>query len=128
MSQSPKAPLKVGGFPLYWLVINAGGPLLAALAVLHLRDKLAGARSLLVLLIPMTTDAGYSMAAGWPAFFALNYQAPDPPHAFVWAGCLATLALGTLLIDQIGKALVAKSPADTLARTAVEANVVRNGV
>lgn len=106
------APLKVGGFPQYWLVINDGGPLLSALAVLRLRDKLVVARSLLTPLIHRRRLQHGRRLAG---LFALNYRAPDPPHAFVWAGCLATLILGIMLIDQIGKALVAKSPAGTLA-------------
>jgi hypothetical protein len=84
-------PLSVGGFPLYWLVLNATGPLVAATIIHRLRGFFTGARVLLVIpLLPMCYAAVMN-AAGFPIFNALHSAAP---RWLVEIAGLVTIALG----------------------------------
>lgn len=84
-------PLSVGGFPLYWLVLNATGPLVAATVIHRLRGFLTGPRLLLVIpLLPMCYAAVMN-AAGFPIFNALHSAAPG---WLVEVAGLVTIVLG----------------------------------
>jgi hypothetical protein len=92
-------PMTVAHLPLYWLFLNVGGPLLAALALLAGGRFFTGRWMLLAGLVPMTGYAGYSLAAGWPIFTALHAPHLAPP--FVWAAAALTIALSALMLDRI---------------------------
>ena len=97
------SPMQVGGLPLYWLLINVGGPLLTVTLLYHFRDAFRGLRLLLLLLVPATADAAMSLAVGWPAFAGLHQA--DGQHAVTWIGCAGSLLLGAFVIDQLGRVL-----------------------
>ncbi|NMH98256.1 hypothetical protein [Pseudonocardia acidicola] len=84
-------PFSVNGFPLYWLVLNATGPLIAAAVLCRFRAFFTGARLLLVIpLLPMCYAASLG-AIGFPIFNLLHSAAPQ------WAvevGALITILLG----------------------------------
>jgi hypothetical protein len=84
-------PLSVEGFPLYWLVLNATGPLVAATVVHRFRSAFTGIRVLLVIpVLPMCYGAVMG-AAGFPIFNALHSAAP---RWLVEVAGLSTVALG----------------------------------
>jgi hypothetical protein len=91
-------PFEVLGFPLYWMFINAGGPMLLATVLLAALQFFRGARLLLVVVLGMLTDIACSTAVGWPIFSALNAQAAMP---VTWAAALLSMALGCLLVQAI---------------------------
>jgi hypothetical protein len=91
-------PFEVLGFPLYWMFINAGGPMLEATILLAAPRFFTGARALLVLPLGMVCDIASSTAVGWPIFSALNAQAPTPVK---YAAALLTMALGVALVQAI---------------------------
>jgi hypothetical protein len=91
-------PMLVSGFPLYWMFINAGGPMLEAVILYVAPTFWRGPRLLLVLVLGMATDIACSTAVGWPIFSALNAQAGAP---VTWAAAGLTTVLGVLLVQAI---------------------------
>jgi hypothetical protein len=93
-------PMTVAHLPLYWLFLNVGGPLLAATVLFAAERHLSG-RSLLTAaaLIPMTTYAAFSLAAGWPIFSALH--SPGLDQGFVWGAALLTILISAWILDRI---------------------------
>jgi hypothetical protein len=92
-------PMTVAHLPLYWLFLNVGGPLLAAAVLLAGEKYLTGPRVLAAALIPMTSYAAYSVAAGWPIFSALH--ATHLAQPFIWGAALLTIAISALMLDRI---------------------------
>jgi len=90
------APLQIGGFPVYWIVINAVGPLALAVLLLATGDTFTGWRALYLLFLPMMCDAAGSVAVGWPIFSALNAQASAPVR---WLATALTIAIGLAALD-----------------------------
>lgn len=91
-------PFELLGFPLYWMFINAGGPMLVATVLLAAPQLFRGVGLLLVVVLGMFTDIACSIAVGWPIFSALNAQATRP---VLWAAALLTMASGCLLVQAI---------------------------
>jgi hypothetical protein len=91
-------PFELLGFPLYWMFINAGGPMLEATLILAAPRFFHGPKALLVVALGMVTDIACSTSVGWPVFSALNAQAAEP---IKWGAALSTMALGVLLIQAI---------------------------
>jgi hypothetical protein len=99
-------PMTVAHLPLYWLFLNVGGPLLAAVVLLAGESFFRGRTMLLAALVPMTSYAAYSLAAGWPIFTALH--APHLAQGFVWAAAVLTIAISALMLDRIALFLDAR--------------------
>ena len=91
-------PFELFGFPLYWMFINACGPMLEATILLAAPQFFRGARVLLVLVLGMITDIACSLGVGWPVFSALNASASAPVK---YLAAIATMALGAALIQAI---------------------------
>lgn len=91
-------PFELLGFPLYWMFINAGGPMLEATLLLSAPGFFEGRRALLVVPLGMITDIACSTSVGWPIFSALNAQASEPVK---WAAAVLTMALGVVLVQGI---------------------------
>jgi hypothetical protein len=90
------APLRIGGFPVYWIVINAVGPLALAVLLLAAGDAFTGWRAVYLLFLPMVCDAAGSVAVGWPIFSALNAHASGPVR---WLAAGLTIAIGLAALD-----------------------------
>jgi hypothetical protein len=90
------APMTIGGFPLYWIVINAVGPLALAVLLLAAGDTFTGWRALYLPFLPMIFDAAGSVAVGWPIFSALNAQVSTPVR---WLAAALTIAIGFATLD-----------------------------
>jgi hypothetical protein len=100
------APMQIAGFPVYWIVINAVGPMATA-AVLLSHDRLfSGWRALYLLFLPMVCNAAGSVAVGWPVYSALNAQAGP---AVTWVAAALTIAIGVALLDMLITYAVRKS-------------------
>jgi hypothetical protein len=90
------APLQIGGFPVYWIVINTVGPLALAVLLLAAGDTFTGWRAAYLLFLPMVCDAAGSVAVGWPIFSALNAQASAPVR---WLAAALTVTIGLVALD-----------------------------
>ncbi|CQD17447.1 hypothetical protein BN1232_03898 [Mycobacterium lentiflavum] len=90
------APMQIGGFPVYWIVINAVGPLALAVLLMAAGDTFTGWRALYLLFLPMMSDAAGSVAVGWPIFSALNADASAPVR---WLAAALTIAIGLGTLD-----------------------------
>lgn len=99
------APMTVGHLPLYWLFLNVGGPILAAAVLLAGARVFTGRAMLLAALVPMTSYAAYSLAAGWPIFSALH--APHLAQPLVWAAAVLTIGISALMLDRIAQFVAA---------------------
>ena len=88
-------PFVVGGFPLSQLVFNAFGSLLGAVVVTRLSWLFAGARQLLLLVVPFVTFMS-SWAAGMPLFLVLG---TDATHGVRMVAAAVSMSLGLLGID-----------------------------
>jgi hypothetical protein len=84
-------PFSIEGFPVYWLVLNATGPLVAATVVYRFRSAFTGLRVLLVIPVLPMCYAGVMGAAGFPIFNALHSAAPQ---WLVEGAGLTTVVLG----------------------------------
>ena len=94
-------PFMFFGLPLYWLVINASGPLMCVALLLRAPQWFTGWRTGLIVLLPMTTDAMGSIGAGWPIFTALN--TPDIAEWVKYAAALLTFGIGLALMDGLSR-------------------------
>jgi hypothetical protein len=90
------APMQIGGFPVYWIVINAVGPLGLAVLLMAAGDTFTGWRALYLVFLPMMFDAAGSVAVGWPIFSALNAHASAP---VCWLAAALTIAIGVGTLD-----------------------------
>ncbi len=90
------APMKIAGFPAYWIVINPVGPLALAVLLLAAGDTFTGWRTLYLPFLPMMFDAAGSVAVGWPIFSALNAHACAPLR---WLAAALTIAIGLATLD-----------------------------
>jgi hypothetical protein len=90
------APMLIGGFPVYWIVINAVGPLALAVLLLAAGDMFTGWRALYLPFLPMMFDAAGSVAVGWPIFSALNAHTSAPVR---WLAAALTIAIGFATLD-----------------------------
>jgi hypothetical protein len=89
-------PLQIGGFPVFWIVINTVGPLGLAVLLLATGDTFSGWRALYLPFLPMMFDAAGSVAVGWPIFSALNANASTPVR---WLAAALTIAIGIATLD-----------------------------
>ena len=89
-------PLRIGGFPVYWIVINAVGPLALAVLLMAAGESFTGWRALYLPFLPMMCDAAGSVAVGWPIFSALNAHASTPVR---WLAAALTIAIGLATLD-----------------------------
>jgi len=90
-------PFVVGGFPLSQLAFNAFGSLLGAVAITRLSWFFAGARRLLLLLVPFVTFMS-SWGVGMPLFLVLG---TDAPHGVRMAAAAVGASLALLGIDTL---------------------------
>jgi hypothetical protein len=90
------APMLIGGFPVYWIVINAVGPLALAVLLLAAGDTFTGWRALYLPFLPMMFDAAGSVAVGWPIFSALNSRTSA---SIRWLAAALTIAIGLAALD-----------------------------
>jgi hypothetical protein len=90
------APMQIGGFPVYWIVINAVGPLALAVLLLVTGDTFTGRRALYLPFLPIMFDTAGSVAVGWPIFSALNAQAAG---SIRWLAAALTIAIGLATLD-----------------------------
>lgn len=112
-------PFLMLGFPLYWMFINAGGPMVEATLLLAAPRFFSGPRALLVIPLGMVTDIACSTSVGWPIFSALNAQAPAPVK---WGAAVLTMALGVALVQAIAvlgirASAATRPPSDSLVLT-----------
>jgi hypothetical protein len=89
-------PMEVAGFPVYWIFINAVGPLALAVLLLAAGDTFTGWRTAYLLLLPMVCNAAGSVAVGWPVYSALNAGAGP---LVTWAAAGLTIAIGLAILD-----------------------------
>jgi hypothetical protein len=68
-------PLQVAGFRVYWIFINAVGPLTLAALPLAAGQTFTGWRTTYLVFLPMVCNAAGSIAVGWPVYSALNASA-----------------------------------------------------
>jgi hypothetical protein len=90
-------PMSIGGFPLYWLLINTTGPILCAAILFGAPSYFTGWRAGLVLFLPLVTDAACSAAVGLPVYNALHM--PSAPAGLLWVGAFASCAIGLVILD-----------------------------
>lgn len=100
-------PFTVMGLPLYWLFINASGPLICVALLYRAPQFFRGWRVLLIGLLPMTTDAMGSIGAGWPIFTALN--TPGASAELKIAAALLTVFIGLMLMDGLSRLICSES-------------------
>lgn len=94
-------PMTIGGFPLYWLLINTTGPILCAAILFAASDYFRGWRAPLVVILPLVTDSACSAAVGLPVYNALHK--PDAGDGLLWLGALASCAIGLLILDALSR-------------------------
>jgi hypothetical protein len=88
-------PLRIGGFPLSWLVINSLGAVFSATVITRLGWFLAGPRQLLIIFIPFATYLA-SWALAMPHFAVTN---TDAPAAVRVLAAIVSLIAGLIGID-----------------------------
>jgi hypothetical protein len=94
-------PMMVGGLPLYWLFVNAGGPLLSATLLLVARRWFTGAKVVFAVLVPMTVYSAFSMAVSWPVYTAGRIE--DLPMGLYYVAALLTIAMSLFAFHQVGR-------------------------
>jgi len=94
-------PMSIGGFPLYWLFINTTGPILCAAILFAAGGYFSGWRTLLVLFVPLVTDAACSAAVGLPVYNALH--APRASAWVIWGAAFASCAIGLVILDALAR-------------------------
>lgn len=87
-------PLKVMGYPLYWMTLNSGACLLAALVMYRFGSFFAGYRAFATILLIPSADAAVMLVTGWPAFAGIH---SGLPQWVVDATGLVSIALGLAL-------------------------------
>jgi hypothetical protein len=92
-----EAPMKVGGFPLYWLPLNCLGAFLGAVVVARGAAFFTGRRQLLVVVVPFATYMG-SWILDMPLFWALN---SDAALGVKWAAAAFTIVAALAAIDAL---------------------------
>lgn len=91
-------PFEILGFPLYWMFINAGGPMLESTILLLVPNWFRGPRAVLVIALGMITDAACSVSVGWPIFSGLNASAAQPVK---YLAAVLTMIFGVGLVQAI---------------------------
>jgi hypothetical protein len=89
-------PMEVAGFPVYWIFINAVGPLALAVLLLAAENTFTGWRAAYLVLLPMVCNAAGSIAVGWPVYSALN---AETGALITWAAAALTIAIGLAILD-----------------------------
>lgn len=102
--------LKIGGLPLYWIVINATAALLIAVTSTWAYDRLRGWRRGAVVLVPPLVQPATSVALGWPMFVTVN---ADPTAATAWAVSLVVIAVTALALYLVAPLHVSARPEPT---------------
>jgi hypothetical protein len=90
------APMRIAGFPVYWIFINAVGPLALAVLLLSAGRIFTGWRAAYLLVLPMVCNAAGSVAVGWPIYSALNAKAPA---VITWGAATLSIAIGLGALD-----------------------------
>lgn len=94
-------PMSIGGFPLYWLLINTTGPILCAAILFAASEYFRGWRAPLVVLLPLVTDTACSAAVGLPVYNVLHK--PGAGDGLLWGGAIASCLIGFLLLDAMAR-------------------------
>jgi hypothetical protein len=94
-------PMSIGGFPVYWLVINTTGPILCAAILLAAPQYFTGWRAPLVIFLPLVTDTACSAAVGLPVYNALH--TPGASAWITWGGAIASCAIGLAILDALAR-------------------------
>jgi hypothetical protein len=89
-------PFKFTRFPLWWGVINATTPIVAATLVHLLRPYFSGRRVFAVVLLFPVVQAATNAGAGFPVWNLLN---TGQPRAVVWGAGLATIGLCVFMVS-----------------------------
>jgi len=102
-------PFKFTRFPLWWGVINATTPIVAASLAYMLRRELTGPRVAGMLLLVPIVQAGTNAGAGFPVWNVINTRLPWPA---AWAAGFATIGLCAYLVHLcvLGVAAVRSRP------------------
>lgn len=111
-------PMEIGGFPLYWMLINVPGPVLAATIMYTVPQYFRGWRAPLVALLPLVTYAGCAVAVGLPVYSAIH--SPHTAEAVRWGAAVASIAIGLLILDALSRVIMARTRADLQAALASE--------
>ncbi len=89
-------PMQIAGFPVFWIFINAVGPLALAVLLLTAGEVFTGWRMVYLLFLPMVCDAAGTVAVGWPIFSALHADVPTPVR---WGAAALSIAIGVAILD-----------------------------
>jgi hypothetical protein len=124
-SHGGKPPMEVGGFPLYWMLINVPGPVLAATILYVVPQYFRGWRAPLVTLLPLVTYSACGVAVGLPVYSALH--APHSTELIRWGAAFLSVAIGLLILDALSKVILARTralQADALPAVAPSAETI----
>jgi hypothetical protein len=102
-----EVPMTIGGFPLYWLLINTTGPILCAAILFAAPGYFTGWRAPLVVFLPLVTDTACSAAVGLPVYNALH--TPDAAAWITWGAALASCAIGFVILDALARWIYART-------------------
>src|SRR5262245_38216022 len=103
------APMEIFRFPLYWLFINAPGPILCAAILYAIPGYFRGWRAPFLILLPAAADAACSIVVGLPVYSALH--GPGATELVRWGAALLTCAIGLFLLDGFSRWILARSRA-----------------
>lgn len=91
-------PLQIGLLPLWWIIVNAAMPVVAAVAIYKLKPHLRGWKILAIIPTMPMCDALANAAIGWPVWLTLN---SSDSLIITHLGALATLLLAMLMIHYL---------------------------
>lgn len=84
------------GFPLWWMAVNAGVPMVLGALVYKFDDYFRGWRTLTIVPLALSTSAATNAVIGWPSWLVINTELP---WLLTQAGGLATFAFAFALIQ-----------------------------
>jgi hypothetical protein len=87
-------PLMLGGWPLWWMFVNCGGALIAAV-LWGLRDHFRGPRVLLALVVAPCGFFAWEALTSWPMWFAFDNSWASG-YAITYPAVLVTIGLSLL--------------------------------
>lgn len=104
------------GFPLWWMAVNAGVPMVLGALVYKFDDTFRGWRALTIVPLALSTSAAVNAVIGWPSWLVINTELP---WALTQAGGIATFAFAFAVIHVMCHFVAQDSPQSvTAARNA----------